>query len=447
MHLQVSVVRDHSTFESLFFFFSLTLLLKGLHSEEYMSLVEGGSFPMGQANALDDEQPVRFVSITTFHIDKTEVTINFWRKIEKWAVKSGYRFSSGSSNAKRGLSWHFADTGDYPMNMVNWYDAVKWSNARSEFMGRQPVYFTDSKKDTIYKTGEIEIDETCVNWTGTGYRLPSEAEWEKAARGGIQGKNYPWGNFIDGSLANYKRSGDPFDDAATPVGYFNGEQIITSNVNSLGGENKRKLDVRNNYQLYDITGNVGEWTWDWYQANWYSNSKASVTDPKGPELSDLKTSEQYKVYRGGDFRDSPNDEERSRKLRIAFRHVANPEFASRTLGFRCIRSDAVDELWIEKQKIGSVESKWFYVNWLGSFFQSKDDWVYHEEWGWIYPTGFGSYDNWIYFPKVGWVWTSKFAYPYFYSSPEGEWYQRLFENPRSGWFERQYDKHLSYWGR
>ena len=72
---------------------------------------------------------------------------------------------------------------------------------------------------------------------------------------------YPWGSSIDGSIANYKLSGDPFDDATTPVGYFNGKQEIVYRFNSLGGERQNPKDRTNAYGLYDVIGNVSEWCW------------------------------------------------------------------------------------------------------------------------------------------------------------------------------------------
>jgi formylglycine-generating enzyme required for sulfatase activity len=78
---------------------------------------------------------------------------------------------------------------------VDWYDCVKWCNARSELEGRIPAYYTDAMQTTVYRTGRWDVDNSSVNWNA-GYRLPTEAEWEKTARGGASGQRFPWGNTI-----------------------------------------------------------------------------------------------------------------------------------------------------------------------------------------------------------------------------------------------------------
>ena len=109
------------------------------------------------------------------------------------------------------------------MYNVSWYDCVKWCNARSSKEGLTPVYYTDAGFTTVYKTGEI--DDAYVAWPTNGYRLPTEAEWEKASRETLVGNAYPWGNIIGGGDANYYVSGDPFEVGTTPVGYYDGGQV------------------------------------------------------------------------------------------------------------------------------------------------------------------------------------------------------------------------------
>src|SRR5205814_8262769 len=88
----------------------------------------------------------------------------------------------------------------HPVQTVKWFDTIKWCNARSQQAGLTPVYYMDMNLTQVYSNGEVT---PYVNWTANGYRLPTEAEWEKAARGGLSGQRFPWGNLISESLANY----------------------------------------------------------------------------------------------------------------------------------------------------------------------------------------------------------------------------------------------------
>src|ERR1035438_3079260 len=102
---------------------------------------------------------------------------------------------------------------NHPVQTVDWYDTVKWCNARSQQAGLTPVYYTDAGLTQVYTNGET--DAVFVNWTASGFRLPTEAEWEKAARGGLSAQRFPWGNVISESLANY------FGDPTNQPGGFN----------------------------------------------------------------------------------------------------------------------------------------------------------------------------------------------------------------------------------
>ena len=154
------------------------------------------------------------------------------------------------------------------MQTVDWYDVVKWSNARSQQAGLTPVYYTDAGLTQVYTNGDV--DAVYVNWAASGYRLPTEAEWEKAARGGLSGQRFPWGDTISESQANYY--GD-----TTDYSYDLGPNGYNANLRY-----RAELPTRvrwdhfaaNGYGLYDMAGNVLEWCWDWYgtpygQPNYY----------------------------------------------------------------------------------------------------------------------------------------------------------------------------------
>jgi sulfatase modifying factor 1 len=253
---------------------------------------------------------VHSVVVSSFYMDRFEVTKELWDQVYQWAAGNGYTFTVGVVGD--GVA------ANHPVQNVNWYDAVRWCNARSQKEGRTPAYYTDAAQTLIYKTDDMNLTAAKVKWTSNGYRLPTEAEWEKAARGGLAGHHFPWPSigpdynaFIDGSKANYNDGGDPFaanSVPTTPVGYYNSSQVPAG------------VDMANGYGLYDMAGNVLEWCWDWRA----DLDASTVTDPHGPDTGS------YRINRGGSWIDS------AVYLRLPSRDYRSPEVRAPRTGFRCV---------------------------------------------------------------------------------------------------------------
>ena len=271
-----------------------------------MSYVSRGTFMMGDnLHPSGWATPVHSVAVSTFVIDRFEVSRELWGEVVAWALPRGYQFDNAGTAAAT----------NHPVNQINWFDAVKWCNARSEMEGLTPVYFTEATHTNVYRTGVVDLSNVSVAWTRYGYRLPTEAEWEKAARAGLQGQNYPWPsddlNFlagINGDMANFWGSGDPYDNGTTPVGFYDGYQSIIG------------PDMRNGLGLYDMAGNIAELCWDRFG----SYPRDPQEDPRGPDSGDLR------VVRGGSWYDDPA------RLRTPNRQSVYPGVAAPNLGFRCV---------------------------------------------------------------------------------------------------------------
>jgi sulfatase modifying factor 1 len=260
------------------------------------------------------EMPVHTVFASAFHIDRYAVTEGLWDEVYTWALAHGYFFNDAAfGEAGSGAAQ------DHPAVPVNWYEAVKWCNARSEKEGRVAAYYTDAAHTLVYRRGEIDLDNNWVEWNA-GYRLPTEAEWEKAARGGLEGKRFPWGDTIDLSRANYSsiwEHGRPYFsyDVSTTEGNPTSDRYGTKPVGRF---------APNGYGLYDMVGNVKEWCWDRYEFSYYAESPA--TDPRGPSSSILS----HRVTRGGCFRDSAFN------CRVACRDQCSADSFETNTGFRAV---------------------------------------------------------------------------------------------------------------
>ncbi|MDQ6666544.1 MAG: formylglycine-generating enzyme family protein [Acidobacteriota bacterium] len=254
--------------------------------------VPSGSFKMGDnfGDGQSRERPVHSVELDAFYIGRYEMTNGEWKK---------FRDDPGYEDPKFWPGQRVVPKDQVPY----WTDAKNHGGA---FPGNEsyPVLGVNWDSATAY-----------CNWlsakTGKKYRLPTEAEWEKAARGTDQ-RRYPWGNDIDHSYANYV-SGSDFA-TAKPAGYYDRGQhdgVLThSNVSPYGA--------------FDMAGNVMEWCQDWYSRNYYQFSPRK--NPQGPENG------AYRVLRGGTFFEDAFD------LRTYARSAAWPSVQShRMIGFRAVR--------------------------------------------------------------------------------------------------------------
>ena len=196
------------------------------------------SIPGGTNSGTDPDFGVYSLTVNSFYMDSTEVTKAQWDTVYTWAISHGYSFdNAGSGKAS-----------NHPVHTVNWYDCVKWCNARSEMDGRAPCYTVSG---SVYKTGQSSPD---CNFDANGYRLPTNDEWEYAARGGLSSKRFPWGDTIAHNRANYYSSTSYSYDVSDTRGYHpdydDGGYPYTSPVGSF---------APNGYGLYDMAGNMWEW--------------------------------------------------------------------------------------------------------------------------------------------------------------------------------------------
>jgi formylglycine-generating enzyme len=268
-----------------------------------MVQIPASSYTMGDALDGQSDASRTNIFVSAFFMETNLVTYSLWQTVYAYATGHGYQFDySGSGKAT-----------NHPVQSVDWYSCVKWCNARSQQAGLTPVYFTDAGLTQVYASGKVE---PYINWNANGYRLPTEAEWEKAARGGLNGQRFPWGNNISESLANYSgNTGYAYDSGPNGFNptYAIGDNPYTSPVGSF---------APNGYGLYDMAGNVFEWCWDRYGTAY---GQPSTNNPTGP------SSGSFRVLRGGSWAFDAN------AARCAYRFSDNPVYAGVFYGFRCVK--------------------------------------------------------------------------------------------------------------
>ncbi len=249
-----------------------------------MVLIPAGDFVMGNNTGEEDESPTHSVYLDEFLMDRYPVTNEQYKEF----VDDNSQWSKNSIPAEfhDGNYLKLWDNEEYPLSKsnhpvvsVSWYAAMAYAQ-----------------------------------WAEK--RLPTEAEWEKAARGGLIGKTYPWGNTISGNKANY---GNRWDGRITTIG--------TTPVGSY---------PPNAYGLCDMVGNVREWCLDAYQSDFYENSPHQnpiAGDSMKEVLSNFNTVKNSRVFRGGTWYFPP------KSLRISLRSRDIPCFAVTSVGFRCVKKE------------------------------------------------------------------------------------------------------------
>lgn len=243
--------------------------------------IPSGGFLMGdQSSPLEgstNERPVIQVPLAGFHLKTTEVTKDEWDATMAYALANDYTFTSNAGLGK---------AGNHPVHSMNWFDALKWCNAKSQQEGLDPCYYV-AGSGLLYKTGSPS--KVIWDFTKNGYRLPAEAEWEKAARGGLTGARFPGGATISHALANYKGTTTYAYDMSGIDGFhpiYSVPAVIpyTAPVGSFPA---------NGYGLRDMAGNLREYCWDSHIVDDYSDGYLIRSDSSSTLFR--------RVTRGGDW--------------------------------------------------------------------------------------------------------------------------------------------------
>ena len=367
-----------------------------------MAAIPAGSYARGDHQAFDDpghpsdENTIKTLTISAFNIGVNDITVqqycdflNDSMSSGLLTVGSGIYYTTGgphpvvnvkagmvylkgvkdfliltdAANAHSTIHWDsstrtfsvLSNRGNHPVTAVTWYGAAAYCNWLSQKEGYLPCY---------------ETATWGCYYNRNGYRLPTEAEWEYAARGSqdplinpdyFQYYNYPWypnGNYPDKTKANFPDSGDPWENATspwtlpwtTPVGFYNGSLQLQSVYNWPGSMTSYQTgNGTNTWGLNDMAGNVWQWANDWYQNEYYAG--CPLTDPPGPEMSQagaMPDGRKFRCLRGGNWYNGEQDKYyptiNNGHSRVSNRdpayYLGGDEYQYSEVGFRIVRRAA-----------------------------------------------------------------------------------------------------------
>jgi formylglycine-generating enzyme required for sulfatase activity len=336
--------------------------------------IPGGSYVMGDHFGFvdpdhpSDEIPLHPVTTSPFYISTTLVTNSEYAAYLDAAMESGLiEVRAGSVYAVGGTNIFFYTTAAVPLSTISWTNGTFVVRSGREnhpvtgvrWLGAAAYANWLSARDGY--TPSYDLTTGACDLTKSGYRLPTEAEWEYAARGGQTNPYYqfPWGNDTnaDGRLANWAGSGDPWESGdyprTTPVGFYDGSLQSKAVYGWPAADaTYQTRDGSNAFGLYDMAGNVWEWVNDWYSASYYQYCVTNnvTTDPPGPATGDVFAdhgNQAWRALRGGTWWNGGGQQflgysrvsNRNPSWSLGGSPDANPDSAWLQVGFRLVRPD------------------------------------------------------------------------------------------------------------